>query len=191
MRLLWLAFALALFIAPARAQDISTSGVSSINGCQGVCTVQPGNFIGSFTVATLPTCNGTSIPYGNIAYVTDLGGGGNNVKCLNALGVNAWTHFNYGIPGAISAASGTVPVTPLISPPIMQLTGTIALATTLTLQLQTANLYPGYDFYVVAPATVLGSIVATVQGVSGLSLNILGGSTHHYSWNGTTLITLQ
>lgn len=148
------------------------------------------NYIGQFTVATLPSC-GTTAAFGSIAYVLDLGGGGNNAKCLNAGGVSAWTHFNYGIPGPISANSGTVPVTPLISPPIMQLTGTIGLATTLTLQLQTQNLYPGYDFYVIAPATVLGSIATTVQGVTGLNLSVLGGSTHHYSWNGTTLVTLQ
>lgn len=185
----WLALLLSLLVSHgAFAEQLgAVAGVASVNGCTGNCTVQPGNFVGTYQVGTLPSCNNTTTPYGSIAYVTDLGGGANNAKCI----AGAWQHFTMGVPGSSAAASGTVTITPLVSPPILQLTGTIALATTLTLQIQTANLYPGYQVTIIAPPTILGSLLMTVQGVAGLNLSILGGARSSYVWNGTTLVQTQ
>jgi hypothetical protein len=164
-------------------------GVASVNGCTTICTVQPGNFIGNFTVANLlaqKPCDGVTVPYGSVAYVTDLGGGANNAKCIN----NAWQHFTLGVPTTNSSTSGTVTVTPLVSAPIQQLTGTVILGSTLTMSISTTNLYPGYQLNVVGPPSILGSIVLTVLG-TGVNLPILSGAKSAYVWNGTALVQIQ
>lgn len=161
-------------------------GVSSVNGCTTTCSVTPGNFVGSFTVATLPTCNGTTTPYGSVAYVTDLGGGANNAKCI----ANAWQHFSLGVPTTSSATSGTINVTPLVSAPIWQLTGTVLIGNTLTMSVSTTNLYPGYQLKVIGPPSLLGTILLTVTG-TGINLPILSGAKSEYFWNGTALVQTQ
>lgn len=160
--------------------------VQSINGCRGICTVQPGNFVGTYQVATLPACDNTTTPYGSIAYVTDLGGGANNAKCING----AWQHFTLGIPATNNSTSGTVTVTPLLSAPIQQLTGNILISTTLTMTISTANLYPGYIIYVVAPSSVLGTLLVGVAG-TGVTLPLVTGARSAFVWNGTTLVQIQ
>src|ERR1700761_3558320 len=105
-----LAIVLSLLVWGAFADPFVPSqplGVTSVNGQNGAVTVQPGNFIGSFTVATLlatKPCDGVTVPFGSVAYVTDLGGGANNAKCIN----NAWQHFTLGIPTTNASTSGTV-----------------------------------------------------------------------------------
>lgn len=161
--------------------------VSTVNNCSGICSVQPGNFVGDFTVATLPTCNGTATTYGSVAYATDLGGGANNVKCIN----NFWQHFSLGTPQANSnTTTSTIAWTPLVSAPIQQLTGTVAALNTVTLQMSTTGLYPGYEGCVIAPPSVLGIINLTISG-SGINLGILGGTHNCYVYNGTALVQVS
>ena len=173
----------------------SLAPVQSVNTSTGNVVVQPGNFIGSFTVANLLSqkpCDGSAVPYGSIAYVTDLGGGANNVKCLGTNGVNAWQHFSLGTPSTNStnfSTTQTVTWTPLVSPPVQQLTGTIATLVTVTLQIQTQNLYPGYQGCVITPPTLLGILQIQVQGLAAVSL--LAGTHSCWIYNGTALVQIS
>jgi hypothetical protein len=174
-------------LAPAvAAQTISNVGQTSVNGCTGSCTVQPGNFIGTYTVATLPACNGTTTQYGYVAYVTDLGGGANTAKCV----AGYWQHFTLGAPVTITSTA-SMTITPLSSAPIMILNNG-ALTVTQTLTLSTSNLYPGYILYVkkVGALGLLGSIGVTLLG-SGVTLPVLGSSTSIFVYDGTTLQQIQ
>lgn len=164
---------------------LTPSSVQSVNGCTAICNF-PVN-IGPKTIAALPACDNSTTLYGSVAYVTDLGGGANNVKCVNGF----WQHFTLGTPQTNSnTTTSTVSWTPLTNAPIQQLTGTISLANTVTMQIQTTNLYPGYEGCVIAPPSILGVLNLTVAG-TGINIGLLGSAHSCFVWNGTALVQVS
>jgi len=137
---------------------------------------------GTYTVATLPPAAANQAKY---AFVTDLGGGADMVLSDGA----NWKHIRRGLAGVIAPAAA-IPITPLMTPTIILLAG--AMSTSVTLTLQTQNLYPGFELTIVRPSALgtLMTIGIAVQGMSGVK-NILGSSWTDYQWDGSALQTLR
>lgn len=137
--------------------------------------------LGSYTVDTLPLCAAET--QGRYAFATDLGGGADTVLCDGT----SWKHIRLGAPFNITATGGTVTVTPLKSAPVLFITGSIL--TTMTLQLDTTNLYPGYILYVRVPGALTGSLGIKLLG--GAVIPIVGNSTSIFIYDGTALQRIQ
>lgn len=162
--------------APVAAQ------VSSTLPYTGTSAVLPG----TYTLATLP---GAAANQGRYAFVTDLGGGPDMVL---SDGTN-WKHIRMGTVTPVPIAA-TITVTPLASPPIMQLTGS-AFTALANVQIATAGLYSGYTLHVVVPSGVLSTVAGALGsiGVSaggGTALPVVGGTWEDFQWNGITLVEI-
>jgi hypothetical protein len=168
MRRLLLALAgLLLCAPPAAAQVVYPPTASAV--------------LGTYTIATLPTCNAGS--QGKYAFATDLGGGADTVLCDGTY----WKHIRLGSPSIVAATAGTIAITPLTSAPLILVQGTIT--GTMSLAISTTNLYPGYILYVRVPGAITGALGVSVGG--GASLPILGNTTSMFVWDGTTLQRMQ
>jgi hypothetical protein len=138
---------------------------------------------GSFTVATLPDPAQNKARY---AFVTDLGGGADMVLSDGGY----WKHIRQGQAGTI-AGGGGITLTPLISPPILVVSGTGLASTSITILTQ--NLYPGATFRIIIPGALAALATAgiNVQGVAGsLQLPLVGGTWQDVQWNGTSLVKI-
>lgn len=142
-----------------------------------------------YTIATLPVCSAATA--GRTAYVTDLGGGADNVSCRGTVGATAgyWGHIRFGQPAAI-ASCDSVTITPLASAPVENLTcSTFQLGFSVTVVPN--NLYPGEEFYINTPST-LGGVITTIgvniqNAPSNSAINMTAGKSYHLIYDGTKL----
>lgn len=183
------ALAAALFAPPALAQIISggspTDGGVPISAAQMAASISTASsFLGQYTVATIPACSTTN--YGKLAYVSDLGGGANNVKCVTGY----WEHLTDGVP-AINATTTNATITPLASAPI-QIFSATGLSVAQTITVSTTNLYPGYKLTIRKPGVIsLGGSLGVMLAGTGTTLPVLGSSTSIFVYDGTALQQIQ
>lgn len=146
---------------------------------------------GPFTVNTatlpqvpLPACNAATA--GKLAYVSDLGGGADNVKCrgVTGSGTGAWLPVgNSSIPAPISSCS-TIPVNPLVTSAIQKVTCS-TLATGSAVNVLNSASFAGYQFTILMPATLTGLVTSLGINVNGSAtgLTLLAGQKATYAIN--------
>jgi hypothetical protein len=160
---------LILLVAPAGAQVYSSLYSSS--------SVLPG----SFTVATLPDPAANKARY---AFVSDLGGGADMALSDGTY----WKHIRQGVETDV-VGGGPITITPLVSPPIMRVTGTGLASTSITIT--TANLYLGATFRIIVPGSLAALATFGIQVAgTGTVLGQLGATWQDVQWNGTQLIKI-
>lgn len=166
-----LALFAAILCSPAHADSASGSQVASAT------------LPGTYTVATLPPAAANQARY---AFVTDLGGGADMVLSDGAF----WKHIRQGVVTTV-AATMSVTLTPLVSPPIVQFTGSGGL-TAMNVTIAAAGLYPGETFRLLTPSGVLSTLGTFGIGVAGVagSLPLALSSWQDVQWNGTALVKI-
>lgn len=175
--------AIAVALAQSPSQVPAVGSLISQGPLSGIAPV----LSGTYTVATLPAASDNRARY---AFVTDLGGG---ADMAISDGTN-WKHIRVGVVTDVAIAT-SVTVTPLTSPPVMRLTGS-AFTGLASINITTANLYPGYTLQLVVPSGVLSTLAGALGtiGVSvggGTALPVVAGSWQDLQWNGTALVVLR
>jgi hypothetical protein len=137
-----------------------------------------------YTVDTLPPASSAT---GYVAFVTDLGGGADNVISDGAF----WKHIRRGKFLATGPAP-TFSIVALKSPTVVIVTGTINLS--MQFVLQPVNLYPGYELTVKRTnplSTLIGSLGAlSIKAPNGVTLSIADQSVD-LQWSGTEFIQIR
>lgn len=196
IRRLFLWALLALSIAqPVRAQTfVSLTGVQKVNSISpdatGNVVVPTTQFVTGFTpgasgtvanlLATVPC---TSAIYGQYASVSDLynngvaGGGIDDILRCRFDASNSlykWTPQREAYNATVSSTGGAMTITPLVTPPTLRITGT--LLSNITISPSSTNAYVGQRYRVIMNGT-LGVFTATITGLIGSNLTLLGGTT--------------
>lgn len=130
------------------------------------------------TVAQLLSNYPAGVSYvGMYARVSDLWGAVDEVMrcCTNGSGVYYWRPQRTDYSTNSSQSSGSVTLTPLVSPPSIFMTAT--LLGNLTVTPSTTNAWPGCRFEIVSPSS-LGIYSVSFSGlVGGIVSNLLAGNT--------------
>jgi len=128
------------------------------------------------TVANLIANFPPSVTYLNqYARVSDLYGSVDDIMRCRWDGTNyRWVPQRDSFAGTSAATGGTVNVLPLVTPPVIRMTAT--LIGNVQYSAQTANAYIGQRFSIVNNA-VISLFTATITGLIGSNLTVLGGGT--------------
>lgn len=138
------------------------------------------SFVGTpsnpMTVATLLATYPASSTYvGQYARVSDLYGSVDDIMRCRYDGTNyRWVPQRESFNGTSAATSGTITLTPLVTPPTLRLTGT--LLGNMSVTTSATNAYIGQRQRVVMNGT-LGLFTATITGLIGSNLTLLGGGS--------------
>lgn len=136
------------------------------------------------TVANLIANFPPSVTFLNqYARVSDLFGSVDDIMRCRFDGTNyRWVPQRSDFSGTSAATSGTVNIIPLVTPPVLRATGT--LLGNLTLSMSTTNAWIGQRQTVVNNS-VLGIFAATLTGLVGSNLTILGGGSQTVVYGST------
>lgn len=127
------------------------------------------------TVASLISTYPPSSTYlGQYARVSDLYGAVDDImRCRYDGTAYRWVPQRPAFSGTNAATSGAVTITPLVTPPTLRLTGTLLGSMTITPS--STNAFVGMQQRVVMEG-VLGVFTATITGLLGSNLTLLGGN---------------
>lgn len=173
------------------AQSAASGAVKSVNGNApdgaGNVAIATTSFINGFssaspgTVATLMTnapCNAARL--GSYAVVSDLYSGNTGsstnevLRCGQSGTLYYWRPQRTDYGAAVAFTGGTLTLNPLLTPPVMYLTGTMVANGTITPS--TTYAYPGQQFQIVQAGT-LGLFSIQIGGLAGGALSLVTGGT--------------
>lgn len=143
-----------------------------------------GTDVAPTTVASLLSTYPPSVTYlGKYARVTDLYGTVDDIMRCRFDGTNyRWVPQRTEMAGNNTTTTGTVTVTPLVTPPTLRLTGN--LLGNITITPASTNAYLGQRFRVIMVGT-LGLFTSTITGLIGSNLTLLGNGTHDIEFGST------
>lgn len=120
---------------------------------------------------------------GKYARVSDLYGATDEVmRCCMSGASYYWRPQRTDYAASQASTGGSMTLTPFVTAPQMQITGTLASALNLTPS--STNAWPGCTFEITMNGT-LGLFLATITGLLGGNLSLLAGSTKRLIWTGS------
>lgn len=187
LRRLSIALALSFgLLGAARAQTIDFAPTDLSGYVTAAAMASASSDLGTYTVATLPTCSSGTAK--KTAWASDLFGQapGDRVVCD---GVGHWKPVRP-LSVSIDVSASNMTLTTLLNAPTQIMTGTLGLGVTRNVTLSTTNAYPGAKFCATRKVTGAGAL--SVTGLLGGLTSSLGlASWACFEFDGTGWVQTQ